>query len=209
MNFINHGKHTRRSIRLPGYDYSKPGAYFVTICVQNRECLLGEIENKTVRLNEFGTIVRETWEWLANHYPYIRLDEFVVMPNHFHGILWIQDVSCRGGSRTASTKKQDDENSIEIPANNATKIKPVGRIIGAFKTVSSKQINIRRKLPGVSFWQRDFYDHIGRDENELVRIRQYIRKNPEIWDSDGENVPCKSPRYVAMPNPQKQYQLMD
>jgi putative transposase len=98
---FNPAKHHRHSIRLPEYDYTQPGAYFVTICVKNRDCLFGEIVNGEMRLNEYGEIVTEKWRWLAQQYPYVKLDEFIVMPNHFHGILWIRDISRRGGSRPA------------------------------------------------------------------------------------------------------------
>lgn len=194
-------KHHRRSIRLQGYDYSQPGAYFVTLCIQGRECLFGEIIDGVMRLNEYGTIVREKWDWLAEKYPYVALDECIVMPNHFHGILWIRDGSCRGGSRPAPTETGIEPRTVS--KNNDKKIKPVGQIIGAFKTVSAKQINICRSKQGIPVWQRDFYDHIGRNEKELSRIRNYIRNNPANWVSDEENPICISPRYVAMPNPQK------
>jgi REP element-mobilizing transposase RayT len=194
MTSVTPAKHNRRSVRLPDYDYSKPGAYFITICVRNRECLFGEIINGEMRLNEFGEIVSEKWLWLAQQYLYIKLDEFVVMPNHFHGILWIRDISRRGGSRPAPTQSDTFYNDI--------KIKPVGQLIGVLKTVSAKQVNIARNTVGFPVWQRDFYDHIGHNENELIQIRQYIRNNPSAWDNDNENPVLKSPWYVAMPNPQ-------
>jgi putative transposase len=168
---FNPAIHHRHSIRLPGYDYTQPGAYFITICVVDRYCLFGEIINGKTKLNTYGNIVFEKWEWLAVQYPYIKLDGFIVMPNHFHGILWIRNDSGRGGSRTAPTK-------------NPEKIKPVGRLIGAFKTVSTKEINIRRNTPGACVWQRDFYDHIGRDEKDVFYIRRHIRENPLHWVSD-------------------------
>jgi len=216
MNF-NSGKHHRHSIRLRGYDYSQPGAYFITICVWNRECVFGKIDNSEMRLNEFGEIVSEKWRWLAQQYPYVKSDEFIVMPNHFHGILWIRDIACRGGSRPAPTEIQPPGLSRPAPTDlqppglsrpapkDGIKIKPVGQLIGAFKTVSAKQINNIRNSSGISVWQRDFYDRIGRDENELSRIRQYIRNNPANWNADDENPICKSPKYVVMLNPQTQY----
>jgi REP element-mobilizing transposase RayT len=194
MTSVTPAKHNRRSVRLPDYDYSKPGAYFITICVRNRECLFGEIINGEMRLNEFGEIVSEKWLWLAQQYLYIKLDEFVVMPNHFHGILWIRDIARWGGSRPAPTQSDTFYNDI--------KIKPVGQLIGVLKTVSAKQVNIARNTVGFPVWQRDFYDHIGHNENELIQIRQYIRNNPSAWDNDNENPVLKSPWYVAMPNPQ-------
>ncbi|MCL6613548.1 MAG: transposase [Firmicutes bacterium] len=181
------GRHHRRSIRLKGYDYSQPGVYFVTICTQNRECLFGEVVDGVMRLGVYGQIVAETWQWLAAQYSsYITLDEWVVMPNHLHGIIVIRDSydgigdsnitglydgSRRGGSRTAPTGIH----------------KPLGRIIGAFKTVSTKRINELRGTPGMVIWQRNYYEHIIRDEESLKRIRQYILDNPLHWYFDKEN----------------------
>ena len=112
--------HKRRSIRVPGYDYASPGAYSVTICVRDRECLLGDVVDGTVVLNDVGRIVRDSWVWLDRHHPYVTLDEWVVMPNHLHGIIVITDDSeCRGGSRTAPTGSdcihQTDQCSIRHP----------------------------------------------------------------------------------------------
>jgi REP element-mobilizing transposase RayT len=83
---MNHGRHHRRSVRLKGYDYAQAGAYFVTICTQNRECLFGDVTDGQVRLNEWGQVVADSWLWLSDRYPYV-LDEWVVMPNHLHGIM--------------------------------------------------------------------------------------------------------------------------
>ena len=83
--------HHRRSIRLQGYDYSSPGAYFVTMCTHNRECLFGEIANGKMRLNELGKIASQCWLAIPDHFPHARLGAFVIMPNHVHGIIWIVD----------------------------------------------------------------------------------------------------------------------
>lgn len=164
-------RHHRRSIRLQGYDYTRAGAYFVTICTQNREHLFGEVVTGEMRLNEMGRIVAETWRWLATQYDYVELDEWIVMPNHLHGIIVITD-NCRGGSRTAPTVKR----------------KPIGRLIGAFKTVSTKRINEHRGTPGFPIWQRNYYEHIIRNEDDLEAIRRYIACNPLRWHLDRENV---------------------
>ncbi len=163
--------HKRRSIRLKGYDYRQPGAYFVTICTLNREMLLGEIAEDSQRASQLlldghGRIATECWLWLAAQYPYVELDEWVVMPNHLHGILVLSDG--RGGSRTAPTK-------------------PLGRLIGAFKTVSTKRMNDMRGTPGLPVWQRNYYEHIIRDEADLDRIRRYIAENPFRWADDENN----------------------
>lgn len=168
--------HRRRSIRLHGYDYSQTGAYFVTICTQNRECLFGEIVDGDMRLNETGRIVADSWEWLAEQYDHVSLDEYVVMPNHAHGIIVITD-DCRGGSRTALTRT--------APTG---KRKPIGRLIGAFKTISTKRVNESRQTPGTQLWQRNYWEHIVRNEPELNRIQEYIHNNPAQWELDSLNV---------------------
>jgi len=166
--------HSRRSVRLRDYDYAGPGAYFVTLCVHQKECWLGEISGGKMRMNEYGLIVMECWQWLSKQYQYVIVDKWIVMPNHSHGILVIPNDACRGGSRTAPT--------------NANKSKPLGRLIGAFKTVSTKRINIIRGTLGVPFWQRNYYEHVIRNESELNAIRQYIADNPRQWDLDQENL---------------------
>ena len=93
------GLHHRRSIRLPGYDYSQAGAYFVTICTQNRRCLFGNVVNVEMVLNHAGRVVAESWQWMGEQYEHVELDEWVIMPNHLHGIIVISER--RGGSRTS------------------------------------------------------------------------------------------------------------
>jgi REP element-mobilizing transposase RayT len=163
-------KHHRRSIRLRKYDYSQAGAYFVTLCTRDRECLFGDVVNEEMAFNEYGNAINETWIWLGEQYEYIMLDEYIVMPNHFHGILVIHEDG-RGGSRTA-------------PTYDPVKRKPLGRLIGAFKTVSTKRINEIRKTPGSVVWQRNYYEHIIRNQHDLHDIRQYILYNPLRWEED-------------------------
>ena len=166
-------EHKRRSLRLKDYDYSQTGAYFITLCAKDRKCLLGSLVDGEISLSKYGLITAESWEWLSSAYPYISLDEWTIMPNHFHGIIVIND-HCRGGSRAAPTSE--------------IKIKPLGQIIGAFKTVSTKQINIHRQMPKSPFWQRGFYEHVIRHEEALNRIRNYIATNPLRWQLDRENL---------------------
>jgi REP element-mobilizing transposase RayT len=169
--------HHRRSIRLRGYDYSQPGKYSVTICTQNKEHLFGQIVEGEMHRNELGEYVALSWKWLARQYPYLDLDEWIVMPNHVHGIIVI--TARRGGSRTAPTS------SFADPERTApTKRKTLGSLVGAFKTVSTDRFNEMRGTPGAQLWQRDFYDHIIRNEDELNKIREYIRTNPLQWASD-------------------------
>ena len=179
--------HHRRSIRLKGYDYSNAGAYFVTIVAWQREMLFGEIVDKEMVLNEFGQIVSEKWQWLETQYPYIELGAWIVMPNHFHGILVIHDVG-RGGSRSALV---DDIQSMTRGdsriAPTSIKNKPLGGLIGAFKTVSTKHINLLRNTGGQIVWHRNYYEHIIRNEHEMDRIHRYIESNPSMWAEDDEN----------------------
>ncbi len=168
-------KHHRRSIRLKGYDYSQAGAYFITIVTQGRVCMFGDVVDGAMCLNDTGRIVAEVWQWLATQYDYVMLDAWVVMPNHLHGIMVITDPDGdadqgRGGSRTAPTRR-----------------KSVGRLVGAFKTVSTKRINERHGTPGAVVWQRNYYEHIIRGAASLARIRRYIATNPSRWSMDREN----------------------
>ena len=162
-------RHHRRSIRLPAYDYAQAGAYFVTIVCRNRLLLLEDAR--------YRDLVEEAWLWLADQYEFVRLDEFVVMPNHLHGIIVISDAgrgaSRRGGSRAAPTQ--------------TPKRKPLGQLVGAFKTVSTKRINEIRGTLGVPAWQRNYYERVIRNEQELNRVRQYIIDNPAHWEEDREN----------------------
>jgi putative transposase len=157
------GRH-RRSVRLKGYDYSQEGAYFVTICTHGREPSLGRVAAGEMILSNSGRVVSQSWLWLAEQYPFVELDEWVVMPNHVHGIVILR----RSGSRTAPTK-------------------PLGRLVGAFKTVSAKQINRQRGTPGARFWQRNYYERVVRDEDELNRLRRYLLDNPVQWEGDEDN----------------------
>ncbi len=160
-------QHSRESLRLRGWDYTSSAMYFVTICTQRGKALFGEIVDERLQMNVCGRIVDECWQWLADQYAFVSLDNYVIMPNHLHGVIWLQ-AGRRGGSRTAPTLR----------------IKPLGRLIGAFKTVSTKRINVIRGTPGKVVWQRGFYDHIIRDQRDLDRIRQYIRLNPLHWALD-------------------------
>ena len=173
----------RRSIRLRGFDYSQAGVYFVTIVCQGRACLFGKVADGTMRLSNTGRLVTDAWQWLETQYPYVKLDEFVVMPNHLHGLIMITDDSRRGGSRTA-------------PTGATSKRKPLGRLIGAFKTVSTKQVNRLHGRSGSPLWQRNYFEHVVRNEESLTKIRQYIRDNPLRWEFDKENplVAEKQPR---------------
>jgi putative transposase len=188
-------RHHRRSIRLKGYDYTQAGAYFITICTHGRECLFGEVVDGEMRLNTLGEIVHRTWSDLPNHVVRIVLDEFVVMPNHIHGIIMVGDQSVVGaGSVGAGSVGAGSE-----PAPTTTKRHGLPEIIRQFKTFSARRINEHRGTAGTPVWQRNYYEHIIRDEESLNRIREYIANNPLQWELDRENpdVQQRQPHRVA------------
>ena len=180
----------RRSIRLQNYDYSSPGAYFVTVCTENKGNALGEIIGDEMQLNELGRIVEECWIDLPNRIPNIKLDEFAIMPNHVHFILIITPPNAaeRGvGAHTVGAIHELPlrcvvDKSVEHRIDRRRMLLP--KTVGRFKMVSSKRINQIRKLPGVKFWQRNYYEHVIRTEADLNAIRQYIRNNPANWERD-------------------------
>lgn len=177
-------KHHRRSIRLKGYDYSLPGAYFVTICTQHMECRFGEVINDVMRLNAAGLVVQHEWEHLPQRFSTMRLDEFVVMPNHLHGIVVI--VNSPVGASLVDA--QPSAGTSPAPTGRPT----LSEIIGAFKSITTNEyIQGVREFGWPQFnrrvWQRNFYDHIIRNEREYNAIRQYIRNNPLKWGMDRDN----------------------
>ncbi|KKR08063.1 MAG: hypothetical protein UT32_C0004G0037 [Parcubacteria group bacterium GW2011_GWC2_39_14] len=171
MFYFNENKRTRQL----GHDYSAPGLYFVTICIKNKFETLGELLNAEIVLNMNGKIVEKQWLWLGKQYHYVRLDEFVVMPDHFHGIISIEDIgTCR--SRPART----DMNCLRTCKSRLTRTDPkksLSDLIGAFKTTSSKIIH-KESDNNVFVWKRSFHDHIIKTTQELINIRKYIRDNP-------------------------------
>lgn len=175
---FNPEKHHRHSIRLKDYDYSQAGAYFVTICAWNRECAFGEIIDGEMQLNEWGEVVALCWDEIPIHFPNVELDAFVIMPNHVHGIIIIPDSV---EARHASPLQQ----KTEIP--RGIKRKSLGAIVGSFKSATTKRINQIRSNPGAPVWQRNYYEHIIRDEEDLHDILEYIAGNPVKWGEDEEN----------------------
>jgi putative transposase len=179
--------HHRKSIRLKGYDYTRPGAYFVTICFHGGDRELGYIANGQIRLSPIGEIVSHAWHDLPNHYPHILLDEFMIMPNHVHGIIILAERPVVGaGLRPAPTGP--------APTGPApTPCHGLSEIVRAFKSFSARRINEYRNTPGVPVWQRNYYEHIIRDDRSLNAIRQYIHSNPQNWKYDRNNpsaLPC-------------------
>ena len=164
----------RHSLRLKHYDYSKPGAYFITICVKDRRLFLGNVTDNKTQVNEYGEIVQKCWQELKRHFVYIRPDEFVVMPNHVHGIIMIAS--------------QLEEKDIKDTMNQEGLINQppaLGQIVRHFK---AKTCTLIRKSGFNEFeWQRNYYEHIIRDENELYNVKEYIVYNPYKLDADNEN----------------------
>ena len=170
--------HRRRSVRLKEFDYASPGAYFVTICTRDRELLF---ENP-----DYKTIIQDEWDRTAVVRPKIHLDEFVCMPNHIHGIIaFIEPVGAR--RRLALIHDQTNRATHRVAPTKSVQSNSLGAIIGQFKSITTKRINRLRGTIELSIWQRSYYEHVIRNEDELIRIRQYIHDNPLNWETDEEN----------------------
>jgi REP element-mobilizing transposase RayT len=154
--------HHRHTIRLKNYDYAQAGAYFVTICVWQRECLFGDILDGEMVENGLAEIARFRWFDLVNHVENVTLNAFVIMPNHIHGIITIEPATC----------------------DNSRKKYGLPEIVRQFKTFSAKSINASRDTPSVPFWQRNYYEHVIRNEADYNRVADYIDNNPSSWAED-------------------------
>ena len=174
---FNPEKHHRRSIRLKDYDYAAAGAYFVTICTHNKRCIFGDVMVGNMILNHFGEIVETEWLKTFDIRKNLIPDEYIIMPNHFHAIIVI-DESCRGTLQRAPTTY----GRFGKPVSNS-----IPTILRLFKASVTKRINNIRATPGLRVWQRNYYEHIIRDEKDLQKIRGYIVTNPLKWDLDFEN----------------------
>ena len=155
--------HRRKHPRITGFDYSRSGMYFVTVCTDRRLCLFGDVSEDAVHLSEIGRVGQACWGEIPGHYPGVATDAFVVMPNHVHGIL---DFT-RGPAGARSVA--------------------LGTVVGSFKAAVSSRANELRGTPGASLWQRGFHDHVIRGEDDLAARRQYIAENPLKWHLDHEH----------------------
>lgn len=191
--------HHRRSIRLKDYDYSQPGAYFITLCTQDRECLFGEIANEKMALNGAGRMVKQWWNEVGNKYPTVTIDAFVIMPNHFHGIVVIvgADLCVCPNQSGAWDNEQGAQTGVGAHIGmGAHAGAPLQRIVQWFKTMTTNAYLHGVKhhnwppFPG-KLWQRSYYDHVIRDQNEWDCIREYIAANPTRWAEDVNN-PARS-----------------
>jgi REP element-mobilizing transposase RayT len=191
-------RHQRRSVRLKGYDYASAGAYFFTACTQRRICVLNDAI--------VAAIIWDVWLALPRWFPTIALDEFVVMPNHVHGVVWLQTATVEPG--TLDITFGEETGSVGDPVLPGAENQPLrdwilpepetvndaptlGEVLGAFKslvlTVYLDWVNIHDPARRAKFWQRNFYEHVIRNEHELDAIRQYIVNNPLNWSLDLDN----------------------
>lgn len=170
-------KHHRRSIRLPGYDYSQAGAYFITLVTHERACLFGEIVDGEVRLSDFGLVADECWRLIPEHFPAVELGAYVVMPNHVHGIIILHDRNRRGTPWRAPTHIE----KFGKPVSGS-----LATIVRQYKSSVTRIIS--QRYGGVSnIWQRNYYEHIIRSDDEHARIHLYIESNPAKWKDDDQN----------------------
>ena len=180
--------HKRRSTRLDGYNYSHSGAYFFTIVTQNRCCLFGNVESDEMRQNTAGNMLNQTWRSLPIRFPSVILDSFIVMPNHVHGILIInQPLDRTAQLQTPSRPNHDGSNAPKLPTEPE-----LGDVIGAFKSITT--VEYTRAVRNSEWppfqkrlWQRNYYDRIIRNAHELNLTRRYIAENPLKWHLDREN----------------------
>ena len=179
-------KHHRRSIRLKGYDYAQPGAYFITIVTFQRECLLGEVVNGEMALSKHGLVAKQQWDKLPKRFPNVELGAFVVMPNHVHGIIVIAD-----GRGTAEGATGHDE---QLPRRALTQEQfqklvkgSIPTIVRSYKSAVAYRINLMRGTDGIPVWQRNYFEHIVRNAEDWDRIHRYIEANPSQWVEDEEN----------------------
>ena len=167
--------HHRRSIRLPAFDYSRPGAYFVTLCTQQKRHLFGEIVESEMRLNEPGQMIQRWWTALPRKFPTVEIDSCVVMPNHIHAVLRIVGMGLRPPSG------EDISTRVPLP-----------RAVQWFKTMTTNDYLRHATESGWpplagKVWQRDYYEHIIRNADELNKIRESIITNPLRWEHDRDN----------------------
>lgn len=170
-------RHHRRSIRLQGYDYAQAGAYFVTICALHRQCIFGEIRGSIIHLSPFGQVAEAEWMRTAELRPYVDLDAFIVKPNHMHGIIVLNRDSLDIDAGTARRAPTGERFGAPVVGSLPT-------IVRAFKGATTNRINAVRNSPGAPIWQRNYYEHIIRNDRALERLRDYVAGNPSRWAAD-------------------------
>ncbi|HET9914997.1 MAG TPA: transposase [Anaerolineales bacterium] len=206
MSKFDSQKYHRHSIRLPNYDYCvggfvpptryaagtkpaarQPGAYFVTIVTWHRECLFGEVVGGEMMVNKFGLVAKQQWEKLPKRFPNVELGAFVIMPNHMHGIIVITD----GRGTAENPSNLGSESTRRAPTTREQFQKPVKgsipTIVRSYKSAVSYRINLMRGTQDVPVWQRNYYEHIIRNDCDLQTKTDYIEANPLLWGEDNEN----------------------
>jgi len=188
----------RRSIRLPSYDYSSSGAYFVTICVHNRVCLFGNVHDGVMALNDAGRMMRKWWLELANKFNNVLCDEFVIMPNHVHGIILINTISQKSvGADRCLRPELDDvpqqgrHTGLPLAENKQIRAS-LSALVQWFKTMSTNEYirgvkNDSWSRFNTRLWQRNYWEHVIRNEHALRQIREYVQNNPLNWQIDQLN----------------------
>lgn len=182
----------RRSIRLPEYDYASRGAYFVTVVSHKRMDIFGEIQAEMIILSLIGNIVDECWHAIPNHFPKVNVDQFVVMPNHVHGILIISADVTVGATHESPLRQKPLLQQKQSQQQKRAKGPPpgsLGAIIGLFKSSVTKRVHQIGISSPEQIWQRNYYEHIIRDEQDYQKICEYILSNPSNWEIDKEYSP--------------------
>lgn len=174
-------RRNRRSIRLKGFDYRRPGAYFITICLVKLQTIFGTVTNSEMHLNKFGNVAQCCWKQIPAHFANVELDEYIVMPNHVHGIVVIREMTNVGAPVGAQHAARLLPGSNVPPGS-------LGAIVRSYKSAVTRRINQIRHTPGGRVWQRNYYEHIIRDEDSFHRIRTYIRSNPSRWETDRNRI---------------------
>ncbi|MDR2953802.1 MAG: transposase [Prevotella sp.] len=180
----------RKTIRFYGYDYLQEGLYFVTICVKDKVCLFGNIDDDEMVLNEAGKMIKNQWLTLKKYFINIELHEYCIMPNHFHGIIqFTGNVQAFVGMPLVGTRRNMGNGQPQGIAPTTKNDKSLGDIIGAFKSITTNQYilgvknydwpSFRNKL-----WQRNYYEHIIRNDDSYQKITEYIHENPKYWQTD-------------------------
>ena len=199
--FYDPDKHDRQSIRLRGYNYARPGAYFITICTHGRVCLFGQVEKGRMYLNALGRIVAEEWKRSADIRAEIEVDAYVIMPNHIHGIVLITpsggrddeydmrgyDMQAGGPSAPAvgaTGRSPLPDGPLPDGYDPGPPPKSLGALVAGFKSAATKRVNRHRQTPGAPVWQRNYHDRVIRNAREWRRIRRYIATNPARWHTD-------------------------
>jgi putative transposase len=170
-----YGYRRRNSLRYTGYDYTQPGAYFVTFCTHGGRCIFGHVDDQGQMIhNSLGQIAHASWADFAENHPEIEIDIFIVMPNHIHVLLWI----------LASANPADKPPPNKVRAFGDAIAGSLSTLIGAYKGGVTQKAKTQKLVAGPTLWHRNFHDHIVRGEEELQRIREYIRTNPQRWKED-------------------------